>query len=152
MIGAASTKTTVTLVRTGIQESGKFGILEQKSIDFSADSGDALLNLLKCVRPVLQQWMQAAGEGALSILKCSDGGLRSASGPAFKAEGVVQMVASELEMETSFINPQALPKKLGCEKGQKWQDRAKELLNPDGQLNHWANIQKAAAAAYDAVD
>lgn len=65
----------------------------------------------------------------------------------------MQIVAEELEVETILVTPQSLARGLGCDQGEKWQDRAKDLMNSDGSIKHWTakGINGAAAAAYKAI-
>jgi len=150
MIGINATKSTVALVRADHQDNG-FKIHDTRTIDFSADSGQGLIHLRDCLKPLLQQWLIANPADEIALLKCAEG-MRAASGSAFKAEGIVQLVAAELKTPALFVTPQALVKGLGCAKGEKWRERSKSLMNADGRIKHWSSkgIEGAAAAAYKA--
>jgi len=152
MIGINTTKSTVAVVKAAFAEDGTFTVVDTKTIDFSAEAGGGLTQLRDCLRPVLQQWMQASGSKVIAFLKCSEG-LRSASGAAFKAEGIAQMLAHELGAVETMVTPQSLKRALGCGSGETWQDRSKQLLNPSGQIKNWTSkgICGAAAAAYKAA-
>lgn len=152
MIGVNAIKNNVAVVRSIVQPTGDVQICDYRVIDFSTESGSALVSLRETLRPLFQQWVSGASDEQVAILKCSEG-LRRASGPAFKAEGIAQMVAAELGIKTIFITPQSLPKCLGCGKDEKWKDRAKALMNPTGEIKQWTSkgIQGAAAAAYKAL-
>lgn len=152
MIGINSTKTTVALVRADFRQDEGFKILDSRPIDFSAESGATLIQLRDCLRPLLQQWLASTPGDRLAIMKCSEGRM-AASAAAFKAEGVVQIVAAELNIPVVFVTPQSLAKGLDCAKGEKWQDRSKILMNANGAIKHWSTkgIQGAAAAAYKSI-
>lgn len=153
MIGINTTSNSVAMLRMTRDHGGGVVIQDDHFVEFEADSGVELVRLRECLRAILQQWVAEDQQGKIAILKCAEGKM-SASSAAFKAEGIVQMLCAELSIQYEFVTPQSLKNALGCEKTEKWQVRAKALLNPNGAIKQWTSkgVQGAAAAAYKALN
>ncbi len=102
------------------------------------------------VHPVLDA-ARAKGIKRVVILACASGRYKAANA-AVKAEAVVELASAELGLAIEHITPQSLKKALACAAKESWQDRAEELFNPTGAIDHWsAGMNGAAAAAYKAT-
>ena len=147
-LGINCTASTVFFAETTGQ-AASFQILDCKRLEFAFDTTADLMALHHAIRTVLET-AKNNGVSRLAILKCSSG-IHGSSIEAIKAEGVTELIASQLELDFSRIAPQSLPSVLGCAKGEKWQLKAKALFNPNGSIKYWAGTDSAVAAAYKAT-
>ena len=147
-LGINCTSATIFFAETTNREAA-FKIINCNHLDFAIETVTDMLALHHAVRTVLET---ASNNGVtrIAILKCSSG-LRGSSVEAIKAEGIVELIASQLELDFVRVAPQSLPSALGCAKGEKWPQKAKALFNPDKSWKHWNGTDGAVSAAYKAV-
>jgi hypothetical protein len=131
-------------------ESAQFEVVSTDRLAFSIETDEGIRDLHRTLHTVLSA-AKNHGITEIVVLKCSSGP-RGSSIEAIKAEGIVELVAtSELMLKLKRVAPQGLPSTLKCTPGQKWQARAKQLFNPNGEIKYWNGIDGAVAAAYKAA-
>ncbi|WP_437981680.1 hypothetical protein [Sorangium sp. So ce117] len=148
ILGINCTSAAVFFAETTNREAD-FRVLDCNRLNFSLDTVTDMLALEHATRTVLET-AKNNGTAKIAILKCFSGP-HGSSVEAIKAEGVVELIASQLEIEFMRVAPQSLPSALGCAKGEKWQQKAKDLFNPDKVWKHWAGTDGAVSAAYKAA-
>ena len=127
-----------------------FKVVSTDKLTFSVETAEGIRALHRTLRTVLAG---AITDGAyrFAILKCFSGP-RGSSVEAIKAEAIMELVAvSELALDLKRVAPHGFPKVLNCDPGQKWQQRAKQRFNPDGEIKHWSGTDGAVCAAYKAA-
>lgn len=132
-----------------INRDAEFRLLDCKRLNFSLDTVTDMLAFEHAARTVLET-AKNNGTARIAILRCFSGS-HGSSVEAIKAEAVVELIASQLEIEFVRVAPQSLPGALGCAKGEKWQQKAKALFNPDKSWQYWTGTDGAVSAAYKAA-
>ncbi len=88
----------------------------------------------------------------IAIAKCSTGKY-TASAEAFKAEGLVELIAEQLGVRIVAKSTNSFTRMLKCSDGEKWQARAKQEFNSNGAITYFgAGIDAAVCAAYAACE
>jgi hypothetical protein len=142
IFGVSPTRDAVVIAQaTG---SGKsFAIKSIRRIPFQARSGDDLTELLQRLAVLFGR---GGGRATIALLGSSSGRFKS-SVEAIKAEAIAELAAAQAGLPVVKVAVASLKKVLGCASGQKWQARAEELFNPDGQRKNWSQGAGGAAAA-----
>jgi hypothetical protein len=143
IFGVNATRSAVVIAETR-GAGDKFLITAIRPIPFQVRSGDDLAELLQILVTLFDRKGRDAGP-VIALLKCSSGRFGSCL-EAIKGEAMVELAASQRGLPVVRIAPQSLKKTLGCEKDQKWRDRAAELFNPDGKRPNWSKGAAGAAA------
>ncbi len=146
VIGINSTKDAIFIAETsGVGVA--FEVEKITRLQFELSGSSDLADLLKNLKTLLAALRDQECD-TVAILCCSAGQYGS-SLEAVKAEAVVQLAAHECGFTVVGIKPQSLKSALGCEKGEQWQAKSKELFNGEGTHKYWTQgANGAAAAAY----
>ena len=83
---------------------------------------------------------------SLAVLKCS-GGKYGSSVEAIKAEAIAELAAVQKGLPVIEVAPQSLKKALECSAAEKWQQRAKQMFNANGQHRYWSEGADGAVSA-----
>src|SRR5687768_13310023 len=144
IFGVSPTKTAVVIVKTtGRRDS--FAIKSITSIPFQAQSGYDLTELLR--RLVAMFDRDGTRTASVIALLGSSSGRFKASVEAIKAQAIIELAAAQTNVPVAKVTAASLTQALACAAGQKWHDRASELLNPKGKHKNWSRGAAGAAAA-----
>src|SRR4051812_14928391 len=147
VLGVNSTAKWVYLAVAKGPRSG-FEVMSTKRISYSLGSAQTLRDLRQAISAILLD-AKNVGVAKIAVLKCSSGP-RGSSVDSIKAEGVVEVVAAcDHGLEIQRVAPQSLKRVLECG-GAKWQARAREIFNADGDIKYWSGTDGAVSAAYAA--
>ena len=142
IFGVSPTRDAVVVARTtGSGE--RFAIKSIRSIPFQGRSGDDLAELLGRLVVVFEG---GGNRSTIALLGSSSGRFKS-SVEAIKAEAIAELAAVQAGLPVVKVAVASLKKILGCASGQKWQARAAERFNPEGQHKNWSQGAAGAAAA-----
>ncbi len=84
----------------------------------------------------------------VAIVCCATGRF-GASPEAFKAEGFVELKCQECGYPVFQMTKNSLPKHLGCQSGQSWQDTAKQRFNSQKNITYfYLGYDAAISGAY----
>jgi hypothetical protein len=109
-----------------------------------------LLTIYDAIRPVLEACLEQ-GHRRIAVLACASG-RHGAANETVKVEAVLELIAAQLEMSIEPVTPQSLKGVFACARSEKWQSKAKDLLNPGGKIAHWTSgMGGAVAAAHKAL-
>src|SRR5687768_11183993 len=144
IFGVSPTKTAVVIVQTtGRRDT--FAIKSITSIPFEAQSGNDLTELLQRLVAMFDRDATRT-PSAIALLGSSSGRFK-ASVEAIKAQAIIELAAAQTNVPVTKVTAASLTKTLVCKAGQKWHDRAGELLNPKGKHKNWSRGAAGAAAA-----
>ena len=150
IIGINSTKDAIFIAETS-GAADEFEVQKITRLQFELNSASDLVDLLKNLKTLLAALHDEDCE-MCAILCCSSGQYGS-SLEAVKAEALVQLGAHDCGFTVVAVKPQSLKTALGCENGEKWQTKAKEMFNGNGAHKHWSQgANGAAAAAFKAAN
>ena len=150
VIGINSTKDAVFIAETS-GNGDTFNVEKIARLQFELSGASDLADLLKTLKTLLASLRDQESE-TIAVLCCSAGQYGS-SIEAVKAEAVVQLAAHECGFTVVAVKPQSLKSALGCDKGEQWQAKSKELFNGDGTHKYWSQgANGAAAAAFKAAN
>jgi hypothetical protein len=130
-----------------VVESETFKVKRIVKVPFKLTKADDLGPLLQSVTTILSR--PTDGEPpSISILKCVTG-MRASSIEAIKAEAMIQLAASQKKLAITEVAPgKTLTKLFGCkDKTEKWQPKARLLLDPESELSYWTEGGAGAVAA-----
>lgn len=144
VIGINSTKDAIFIAET-LGAGNTFEVQKITKLQFELGGATDLADLLKNLKTLLAS-LRDQECTTLAILCCSSGQYGS-SIEAVKAEAVVQLAAHECGFTLVDVKPQSLKSALGCENGEKWQAKSKEMFNAEGAHKHWSQGANGAAAA-----
>ncbi len=144
IFGVSPTKDAVVIAQaTGSGET--FAIKSIRSIQFQAQSGECLTELLQRLVVIFERGGKRR-RSTIALLGSSSGRFKS-SIEAIKAEAITELAAAESGLPVVRVTAASLKKVLGCATGQKWQARAGERFNPTGRHKNWSQGAAGAAAA-----
>lgn len=149
IIGINTTKDAVFIAET-VNAREDFEVKNVTRLQFALDDTDAVADLLKNLKTILAS-LKSDETSVVAILCCCSGQYGS-SIEAVKAEAIAQLAGHDVGLDVVSIKPQSLKAALGCEVGEKWQMRSKQLFNSAGLHKYWTQgADGAAAAAFKAA-
>lgn len=144
IIGINSTKDAVFIAET-LGDGDAFEVQKVTRLQFKLSAASDLADLLKNLKTLLAA-LRSEDCQTCAILCCSSGQYGS-SLEAVKAEAIVQLAANECGFRLVDVKPQSLKSALGCDNGEKWQAKSKDMFNADGAHKHWTQGANGAASA-----
>ncbi len=141
IISIACTKEGVAIVHTS-KEKSNFSILFHERLAFMSNNWNGLV---QSIESVLKSRINTKEPKHFVIVKAATGQY-AASPDTYKAEGFVEYVLFKMGLKFQHIAKQSLPKAVGCQKGEKWQDKAKKLFDGNNQIKGFKNGFDAACA------
>jgi len=144
IFGVSPTKNAVVIAQaTG--SGGTFSIKSIRAIEFRAQSGSDLKELLQRLVVIFDRGGKRR-RSTIALLGSSSGRFKS-SVEAIKAEAITELAAAESDLPVVRVTAASLKNVLGCATGEKWQACAGERFNPTGRHKNWSPGAAGAGAA-----
>jgi hypothetical protein len=136
ILGANGTRKAIFLAEAESRDGAFHVVKAWPPIVLAYDRPSDIASVLGAVEPVLRA-LASAGRKMMAVLACASGRY-SAANETIKAEGIVELIATQQGIEIIHVTPQRLKRALGCAPKIKWQEQAALLLNADRSIHHWA--------------
>ncbi|SRR5260221_6638288 len=127
-----------------------FAVTDARRLAFSIETSNDRTSLVHALRALIEDKRKAGAE-RVAILGCNVGRFASAL-EAIKSEVLLQFVCDEVGLSTTLVSHASLRSLFGCQKKEKWQDKARAELNSGGHIAYWSQgMNGAVSAAYRAL-
>jgi hypothetical protein len=144
ILGINCTKTEVAIAKTSDSKSD-FLLIEVKRFLFSLNNAKDCTDLYGNLKALISA-SATEKDCCIAILSCGSG-THGSSVEAIKAEAIVELICDALSLSISQVKPQSLKSALECEKGERWQTKAKDMFNPEGKFPYFSKGSDGAVTA-----